>query len=224
LRAFEGAHPVLCLVTNRGASRFPLEEAVYAALTAGTDWIQIRERELEGRELLRLAERIVELARRASEESGRRTRVLVNRRIDVALAAGADGVHLGGDALPVAAARALLPEGALIGVSTHATSEVRSAARAGASYAHLAPIFSPLSKAPSRTPLGLGALSEARDAGIAVLAQGGIDEVKAAEVVRAGAAGIAVTGGILAAPDPARAAAALRRALDGVDAPSRASP
>lgn len=197
---------------------------MHAALMAGTDWVQIRERELDGRELLSLTERIVELARQASEESGRKTCVLVNRRIDVALATGADGVHLGVDALPVVTARALLPEGALIGVSTHATSEVWSAARAGASYAHLAPIFSPLSKAPSRTPLGLGALSQTRNAGIAVLAQGGIDAAKAAEVVRAGAAGIAVTGGILAAPDPGRAAAALRRALDGVDAPTRATP
>jgi thiamine-phosphate pyrophosphorylase len=137
--------------------------------------------------------------------------VIVNRRIDVALAIGADGVHLGYDAVDAGTARQLLGADALVGVSCHASGEL-SRAR-GASYALLAPIFAPISKPASRPPLGLGAL--ARGAGeLPVLAQGGIDAAGAAAAVAAGAAGVAVTGAILMAADAAAAAATLRRALD----------
>jgi thiamine-phosphate pyrophosphorylase len=141
-------------------------------------------------------------------------RVLVNRRIDVALAAGADGAHLGFDALPLAEARALLGANALLGVSAHGAHEVAAAARAGASYAHLAPIFAPYSKPASRAPLGLAALREAARVGIPVLAQGGIDAARAAACLAAGAAGVAVTGELCAAADPERAARELRGAQE----------
>ena len=139
--------------------------------------------------------------------------MLVNRRVDIALACAADGVHLGFDAMDPETARALLPRGAWIGVSCHSPAEVARAA-AGACYAQLAPIFAPLSKPASRAPLGLGALAEAARAGLPLLAQGGIDAANAAAVCAAGAAGVAVTGAILQDPDPGRAAARLRAALD----------
>ncbi len=123
-------------------------------------------------------------------------------------------MHLGFDALPVREARRLLGAEALVGVSTHAPAEVDDAAQAGASYALLAPIFAPLSKAATRPPLGPAALAEAARAGIPVLAQGGCDASNAAALVAAGAAGVAVTGAILLADDPAAGAAELRRALD----------
>ncbi len=152
-------------------------------------------------------------------------RVLVNRRIDVALAAGADGVHLGFDALDPARARTVLAiDGGrpLLGVSTHAAEEVLAAARAGADYAQLAPIFAPLSKPAERASLGLGALAAVRGAGIPVLAQGGIDADSAGDAIRAGAAGVAVTGAVLLAEDPGAAAHSLRRALDAAAAQGRA--
>jgi thiamine-phosphate pyrophosphorylase len=136
----------------------------------------------------------------------------------VALAVAADGVHLGFDAMTPAQARALLGPGRLVGVSAHAPAELTAAARAGADYAHLAPIFAPFSKAPERRALGLAALTAARGAGLAVLAQGGIDAARAADAVRAGAAGVAVTGAVLGARDPAAAARALRVALDAASA------
>jgi thiamine-phosphate pyrophosphorylase len=136
----------------------------------------------------------------------------VNRRADVALAISADGVHLGFDAMDVAAARRVFGEEALVGVSTHSVDEVRAAA--GASYVHLAPVFAPLSKPATRAALGLAAIEAAAQASVPVIAQGGVDASNAGAVRAAGAAGVAVTGAILRADDPATATAALRRALE----------
>jgi len=217
------SHPILCLVTDRGAARDgSLLEAVSAAAAGGVDWLQVRERGLEGRALLELAEALAGAAQRAAAGSGRTLRVLINRRIDIALALGADGVHLGFDALDPARARALLGPGALIGVSAHAPEELAAAARAGASYAQLAPIFAPISKPAERAPLGLAALAAARAAGIPVLAPGGIAATTAGAAPAAGAAGVAVTGALLGAADPERAARQLRAALDAALAGRRA--
>lgn len=205
-----GARPLLCLVTDRRVSRRPLAEAVAAAVAAGVDWVQIREKDLEGGALLALADRVAEAARRADPA----VRVLVNRRVDVALAAGLDGVHLGFDAVPPAVARRLLGAAQLVGAATHAVGELGPEDLPHLSYAHLAPIFAPLSKPAGRPPLGLAALSRAGAGPLPVLAQGGIEASNAGACVHAGAAGVAVTGAILAAADPAEAAAALRAALD----------
>ncbi len=132
----------------------------------------------------------------------------------MALAIGADGVHLGFDALPPAEAAALLAPGAIVGVSAHTPAEVEAAGRAGAGYAHLAPVWSPLSKPPERAPLGLEGLRAGCGHGIPVLAQGGLTAARCAEALAAGAAGVAVTGHVLQADDPGLAAAALRAALD----------
>jgi thiamine-phosphate pyrophosphorylase len=180
---------------------------------AGVDWVQVRERALEGVALLEHARAVAQAARAAARERGGSVRVIVNRRADVALACGADGIHLGQDAMRPGEARALLGPETLVGVSCHGAAELAEAR--GASYAQLAPIFAPLSKAASRPALGLAALAAACDAtGLPILAQGGIDPGRAAAAVAAGAAGVAVTGAILMAPDPGAAAAALRRALD----------
>jgi thiamine-phosphate pyrophosphorylase len=186
--------------------------AIAAAVAGGVDWVQLRERALAARALLAWCDAVSAAARAAAGARG--VRILVNRRIDVALAAGADGVHLGFDALDPARARALVGPGRLVGVSAHAPAEVAAAARAGADYAHLAPILAPLSKPAERPPLGLAALAAGRGAGIPVLAQGGLEPANAGAALRAGAAGVAVTGALLGAPDPTEAARALRAALD----------
>jgi thiamine-phosphate pyrophosphorylase len=183
---------------------------VAAACAAGVDWVQVRDRALGGAALLALVDALAAAARRAAPGA----RVLVNRRADVALAAGADGVHLGFDALDPASARRLLGPSALIGVSCHDPEEVRRAAAVGADYALLAPVFDPLSKPRERPALGPAAVRAAAAHGLPVLAQGGVDLRNAAALLAAGAAGVAVTGAILHAADPGVAAAALRRALD----------
>jgi thiamine-phosphate diphosphorylase len=202
--------PLLCLVTDRRACRGPLAEAVAAAVAGGVDWVQVREKDLSGAALLALCEEVAAAARRVRPA----VRVLVNRHCDIALAAALDGVHLGFDAVPPGVARRLLGADRLVGASTHAADELDAEARATLGYAQLAPIFSPLSKSPSRPPLGPAALRAARASGLPILAQGGIDAGNAAECIRAGAAGVAVTGAILLAAEPEAAAAALRRSLD----------
>jgi thiamine-phosphate pyrophosphorylase len=203
--------PILCFVTDRASARgAKLAEIAAAAVRGGADWVQVREKDLDGAALLALVREIQRAVRAQDPEA----RVIVNRRVDVALAAGADGAHLGFDALPLPEARALLGSSALIGVSVHAPLEVRAAEREGASYAHLAPIFAPYSKPASRAPLGVEAITAAARAGIPVLAQGGIDAQRAGACIRAGAAGVAVTGELCAARDPEHAARALRAALD----------
>ena len=201
---------MLCLVTDRRSCRGPLAEAVAAAVAGGVDWVQIREKDLPGAALLALCDEIAAASRRVRAD----VRVLVNRHCDVALAAALDGVHLGFDALPPVAARRLLGTGFLVGASTHAADELDEAERAALSYAQLAPIFPPLSKSGGRPPLGPAALRTASAGGLPVFAQGGVDAQNAAECIRAGAAGVAVTGAILLAAEPEAAAAALRGRLD----------
>jgi thiamine-phosphate pyrophosphorylase len=196
---------------DRGEPPEATPARVAAAVRGGVDWIQVRERGLDDAALLGLVDAVAAAARGAA--GGREVRVLVNRRLDVALAAGADGVHLGGGAAPPAVARALLPAGALIGVSTHAASEALAAREVD--YVQLAPIFAPLSKPAERPALGIPELASAAAGPLPVLAQGGIDARGAAAARAAGAAGVAVTGAIWLAPDPGAAAAALRQALDG---------
>ncbi len=204
------ARPLLCLVTDRRASRRPLPEIVAGAVRGGVDWVQVREKDMEGAALLALCEEIAAAARRVRPD----VRVLVNRRCDIALAAGLDGVHLGFDAVPAAMARVLLGTDRLLGASSHAAGELDAPTRAALSYAQLAPVFTPLSKAATRPALGLDVLHDAVRSGLPLLAQGGIDAENAAACIRAGAAGVCVTGAILLAADPESAAAALRRTLD----------
>jgi thiamine-phosphate pyrophosphorylase len=199
---------------DRRAVRGDLGACIGAAVRGGVDWVQVRERDLTDAALLELADAVSAAARNAAcGRPGRPLRVIVNRRADVALCIGADGVHLGFDAVEPDAARRLLGDTALIGVSTHDPDEVGTLE--GSDYAHLAPIFAPLSKPVERRALGLSALGAAARHGLPVLAQGGIDASNAGAAIRAGAAGIAVTGAVLLADDPEAAARGLREQLDG---------
>ena len=185
-----------------------------AIFGAGADWLQIRERELEGAALLDFAVELADAARAGASGAGRAARVIVNRRLDIAQAIHADGVHLGFDAVSVADARSALGPEALVGVSAHSGSEVHDAARAGADYAQLAPIFAPLSKVSTRPSLGTSALTGASAEGARVFAQGGVCAENISEIIAAGAAGVCATGALLQADDPAAATRAMRAALD----------
>jgi len=206
-------------VTDRAACAGDLAAAVEAAVAGGVDLVQVRDRALGGAALLAHVDALVAAARRGAAARGGAVCVVVNRRLDVALAAGAEGVHLGFDALPAAAARALLGAGGLVGVSAHAPEEVLALAPDVVDYAQLAPVFAPLSKASTRPCVGLEALARASRGPVPVLAQGGVHAENAAACVRAGAAGVAVTGALLQASDPAAAARALAAALRAAAAP-----
>lgn len=195
------------LVTDRAqtAGR-PLPDVIAAALRGGVGAVQLRERDLQTRELLALAGEVRALTRAAGAA------LLISDRIDVALACDADGVHLPGHSFSVAEARALLGPERLIGVSTHSPAEL--AAAAGADFAVFGPLHDTPSKRAFGPPLGIDALRAARAATpLPLFAIGGIDALRAVDARRAGADGVAVIRAVLAAADPAAAAAALRAAL-----------
>ena len=160
---------------------------VEAAAGAGIDLVQIRERDLDARALLSLMRQCL------SAVSGTRTRVLVNDRLDVALASGADGVHLRADSIDAQTARSLLPDGALLGRSVHSASE--ATAQRCVDFLVLGTLFQSESKPalPHLTPPSeLSAVCRA--SAIPVLAIGGMTIERASAVARAGAAGIAAIG------------------------------
>ena len=153
------------------------------------DWIQIREKDLSAREMLEVSRRAVAAART--------TKILVNDRLDVALAAGAAGVHLGGESVPVAEAvhwrrAGHAPAGFLIGASCHSLEEVLTGESSGADYVFFGPVFATPSKLPYGAPQGIERLTKVcRQARIPVIAIGGITAANADECLRGGAAGIA---------------------------------
>ncbi len=180
------SHPLLCYITDRsGVSGGDVLAVIEQAIAAGVDLIQIREKNLPTTLLLTLVEAAVSRAR------GTASRVLVNDRLDVALAAGADGVHLPASGFPVAEVRRQYPA-LLIGASCHNLDELRRAEQGGADFAVFGPVFRPLSKESVMPALGLERLTEAaRAVRIPVLALGGITVENAADCLRAGAAGLA---------------------------------
>lgn len=176
------------------------------AVVAGVDWIQIREKELAARELLELTLRAVTVAR---QEANARTRVMVNDRLDVAIAAGAAGVHLGGDSIPVAEAvqwcrAGNAPPDFMVGASCHDIQEAIAAERAGGNYIFFGPIYETPAKMKFGAPQGVDKLAEVcRSVQIPVLAIGGIDEKNAGTCLRAGAEGVAAIRLFQQSPDAA---------------------
>jgi thiamine-phosphate pyrophosphorylase len=177
----------LCYITDRNAlGPRPLLPIIREAVQAGIDLIQIREKDLPTRALLQLVESVVATAK------GSQTRIVVNDRLDVALAAGADGVHLGTQSIPAQALRKRVPKGFLVGVSCHSREDVLMAETAGADYVLLGPLFETPSKIAYGPPLGLDILREAASVTrSAILALGGISVERVRGCLEAGAAGIA---------------------------------
>ena len=164
----------------------PLLAYIGRALADGVEMVQIREKDLPARQLASLVRTVLSLP------NLKNTRILVNSRVDVALACGAHGVHLPSDSLVPAKFRAIVPAGFLIGVSCHDPEEVRAAEREGADFAVFGPVFPALSKADYGRPQGLGRLREAvLSARMPVFALGGVNSSNAALCVQAGAAGVA---------------------------------
>lgn len=199
----------LYLVTDRHQTGGrPLDVVVREALSGGVRAVQLREKDLPVRELFRWAEKL----RSLTAEFG--ARLLINDRVDVCMAVGADGVHRRADSLPIPAVRRILGPERLIGQSVHSASETVEAQREGADFVVLGPIYDTPSKRAMGKPLGL---SEIRSAAVQVVmpifAIGGIRSDRIQEVIRSGARGVAVISALLKAPNPREAAEVLLREL-----------
>ena len=176
---------IRCYITDRHGTG-SLLDAIARNLANAVDWIQIREKDLHPSDLLNLVQSALALPNPAG------TKLLVNGRVDVAMAAGAAGVHLPAGSIAPRTWRAIAPHGFLIGVSCHTIEEVREADAEGADYVLFGPVFPPLSKVSDLAPRGIAGLSAAaRAAKIPVLALGGITRENMQACVEAGAAGVA---------------------------------
>jgi len=205
LAAFEQADLYVVITGSFCAGRTSLE-VLEQTLTAGVKIIQLREKDLEDRVLYELA-----LAyRKLTAAAG--ALFIIDDRLDLALAAAADGVHLGQTDLPVAAARRVAPD-LILGSSTHSLKEALEAQETGASYVNIGPIF-PTATKPQAVSLGVEALRRiAPQLQIPWTTMGGINLSNIARVVAAGARHPAVMSAVTAAPDVATAARALREAI-----------
>ncbi len=184
-----------------------LAELTAAAAQGGADVIQLRAKELTTRELIEEARRCLLVTKAAGVP------LIINDRADVARVVGADGVHLGQDDLPVAAAREILGPGRVVGQSTHGVEQALAGAAEGADYLGFGPLFSTPTK-PGYPPVGLGVVRQVVAAvHIPIVAIGGIEQRNLDSVLEAGAHCVAVVRAVCAAPDPERASRALKRAL-----------
>jgi len=199
--------PLLCYVTDRRSlpggtpetSLAALAQKIEQVVSAGVDWVQIREKDLTARDLAGLTREVLRSTAKSTSSKAGAVRVLVNDRMDVALSEGAGGVHLGEKSLPIQEAKRLWQSCALngasdfvFGVSCHSLEAARDAARSGADYIFFGPVFVTPSKAAFGTPQGLEQLKQVcRAVTLPVIAIGGITFENTAFCIDAGAAGLA---------------------------------
>ncbi len=205
--------PALYLITDRTLSPRPLPalvEATLARVDPRRVAVQLREKDLGARALFELGTAV----KRVCDARG--VPLLINDRVDVALALGA-GVHLGGDSMRAADVRPIVGPKVTIGVSCHGVDEVRRRSP-GADFATWGPVFPTPSKARYGPPVAFEGLEEAQTVGVPLLALGGIKRERVAELKERGFAGIACIGAVFGAEEPGAAAAELLDALDALDA------
>jgi thiamine-phosphate pyrophosphorylase len=198
----------LYLITDRKVTKIPLPDAVRLALKGGVRAVQIREKDLPVRDLLAIAQEL----RRITRESN--AKLFINDHVDVAVAVEADGVQLGHQSMPPDAVRKIAGEKMLIGVSTHSLMDAVNAEEAGADLITLGPIFATPSKMQYGEPVGVEAIGIIKKhIRIPVFGIGGIGNANIAQVMRAGADGIAMISAIFAADDIQNAAELMNRRI-----------
>lgn len=199
----------LCLVTDqRLAGSRTLPDIVAEAVAGGVTMVQLREKAASTRTFVTAAEAMLRLLRPLGVP------LVINDRVDVALAVGADGVHVGQDDMPVPHVRRLVGPAMLIGLSITGEADLARPDAGVADYLGVGPVFAQVTKPDATPPLGLDGLARlCRVARRPILAIGGIDGGNADAVLRAGANGLAVVSAIMAAPDPRAAAQGLSRSF-----------
>jgi thiamine-phosphate pyrophosphorylase len=194
-------------MVDLGAGSPPAGRLARALLDGGVTVMQLRMKGASASAMLAVVDELRPLCR------ARECTLIVNDRLDVALAGHADGVHLGQDDLPLAAARKLAPEGFLVGISTHDEAQARAAAEGGADYIGFGPCFTTSTKQNPDPVVGLEQLAAVCKLPIPVVAIGGITVERCAEVARAGARAAAIIAAVNRAPDVAAAARAVAAAF-----------
>jgi len=204
--------PRIILIADTGVvGRERLPEVIESCLRAGLDGVMLREKRLPAAETFELALKLKD------KTASQGALLIINDRVDVAIASGADGVHLPGAGLPVGRVKPMLPAGIIIGKSAHTMDEAAAARREGADYITVAPVFPTASK-PCAAPMGVERFENiASNAQIPAYALGGINPSNARQVMKAGAAGVAVISAVLKAPDPAGAVKSLSQSLERND-------
>ncbi|AVX20102.1 MULTISPECIES: thiamine phosphate synthase [Carboxydocella] len=181
-----------------------------AALVGGATVIQLREKNLSGRELVAAGLALKELAHRYGAT------FIVNDRVDIALAVDADGVHLGQDDLPVTMARQIMGPDKIIGLSTHSWEQALAASKLPVDYIGVGPVFPTSSKPDAEKPVGLSLVQRvARELSVPFVAIGGINAGNIQQVLAAGARNVAVISAVVAAPDVTAAARELKNFVAG---------
>ena len=198
------------LTDRRAAGERSLLDVVRAAVRGGATVIQLREKQATTRELIELGRALLEITRPAGVP------LIVNDRIDVALAIDAEGVHVGQDDMPAPLARRLLGSDRILGVSAGTVAEALQAQRDGADYLGTGDVYGTPTKSNAGTPIGVAGLAEvARAVPLPVVAIGGIHADNASAAIQAGAFGIAVISAVIGAADPEAAARRLRKIVQG---------
>ncbi|KPJ53572.1 hypothetical protein AMJ39_04155 [candidate division TA06 bacterium DG_24] len=199
----------LYVITDRRLARGrPLEALVAQAIAGGATIVQLRDKESNDRILYEDARSL----RKLTGERG--IPLIINDRVDLALAVNADGVHLGQEDMPPDVARRLLGSGKILGLSTHSEDQARAAARASPDYIAIGPIYATTTKENALPPLGTEIIAGLRpELRVPIVAIGGIDKTNATLVGRAGADGIAVISAVMGADDVMAAASDLRAAF-----------
>lgn len=181
----------LCFITGRATDTLSFGEMTFRALQAGVKWVQYRDKERSRREMYEESIRLMGIAKKFGAA------LIVNDHPDIALAADADGVHLGQDDLPVKEARKIMGKNRIIGISTHTVEQARNAGRDGADYIGFGPVFHTTTKDAGR-PMGIEMLREIkRQVQIPVIAIGGINAENIRPVLETGVDAVAVSSAIL---------------------------
>jgi thiamine-phosphate pyrophosphorylase len=192
-----------------------LPAVVTDALRGGARAVQLREKDLTGCQLFELADGLRAITRQYN------AKLIINDRVDIALAVDADGVHVGKAGMPVAVVRRILGRDRLIGYSAHSIAEAQQAERDGADFVTFGPVYATPSKAQYGQPLGLELLAEAaQNVRIPVFALGGVKKMLIAQVMQTGVHGVALISAVISAPDPLDETKSLLHQIEHYDNPN----